>query len=63
MVKIEHIVGALDRFDNWTDCNEDKIRRLLGVDQKKAGVYLNGRQVRSLTGFIRATHTAFFVAR
>ena len=42
MVKIEHIAGALDRFDNWTDYNEDKIRRLLGVDQKKAGVFSTG---------------------
>ena len=38
MVRIEHIAAALDRMDNWTDYNEAQIRRLLGVDQKKAGV-------------------------
>ena len=38
MMKIEHIAGALDQFDNWTDYNEDNIRRLLGVDQTTTGV-------------------------
>ena len=44
MVWIEHIAAALGRMDNWNDYNEAKIRRLLGVDQKKA-VYLNRRQM------------------
>lgn len=35
MVRIEHIAAALDRMDNWNEYDEAKIRRLLGVDQKK----------------------------
>ena len=38
MVRIEHIAATLERMDNWTDYNEATIRRLLGVDQTKAGV-------------------------
>ena len=31
-------MAALDRMDNWNEYDEAKIRRLLGVDQKKASV-------------------------
>ena len=38
MIRIEHIAQTLERWDNWTGYDEAKIRRLLGVDDKKAGV-------------------------
>ena len=38
MVRIDHIAQTLERWDNWTDYDEAKIRQLLDVDQKKAGV-------------------------
>ena len=37
MIRIEHIAQTLERWDNWTGYDEAKIRRLLGVDDKKAG--------------------------
>ena len=38
MVRIDHIAAALERWDNWSDYDEAKIRRILGVNQKKRGV-------------------------
>ena len=38
MVRIEHIAAALGRMDNWNEYDEAIIRRLLKVDQTKAGV-------------------------
>ncbi|MYC13778.1 MAG: hypothetical protein F4Y39_08635 [Gemmatimonadetes bacterium] len=38
MVRIDHVVAALDRMDNWSDYNENIVRRLLGIPNHKTGV-------------------------
>lgn len=38
MVRIDHIVAALDRLDNWNEYDETTVRRLLEIPDHKTGV-------------------------
>ena len=38
MVRIDHLVAALDRMDNWNEYDETAIRQLLKINQNKTDI-------------------------